>query len=474
MSFCKLSNDYIKDGHTPIDNIFLMKYMPTADDTFTKVYLYGLTLAFLGGENSMEKISLALKMPSEKILAAFKYWEEKGLVTITTSFPTGIMYHSAKNALPPIVKYNVKDYKTFVEEVSRLFPEKILSPNEITEYIELIRINKMEINAMLLIIKYCIDYKMGKVTSPYILAVASDWIKKGLTTEDAVNSHINSLEANSEAIRMIFHAIGLKREADIDDRQFFLKWTLEYGYNLDALLVAAKPQKRRGGMERLNRYVEELRNADAFTALEVAEFTKNKEKIYDLAINVVKNIGGYYASMDIVIDTYIVPWLAKGFTNEALLMIAKFCFLKNVRNLDGMNQMITRFFKLGLLDETSIDSYIEMQISIDKKIMAVFEKCNHMGLVSNRDREFYRTWMEWGFDDDMILFVAKLADKNPFPMQSINRNLALLHQKSVNTINDATNVLKEDNKYDTKESKPSNYSDEQLKNVLVDFETWEL
>lgn len=130
MSFCRLSSDYIKDGYTPIDNVFLLKYMPSADDTFTKVYLYGLTLAFLGeqSENTMEKISLALKMPEQKVLSAFKYWEEKGLVTISVSSPTEIMYHSAKNALPPIVKYNAKDYKTFVEEVSRLSQKKFFLP----------------------------------------------------------------------------------------------------------------------------------------------------------------------------------------------------------------------------------------------------------------------------------------------------------------------------------------------------------
>lgn len=474
MSFCRLSNEYIKEGYTPVDNIFMLNYLPDADSVDIKVYLYGLALALCQKEeNDIAKMALSLKLPEERIMSAFKNWEQKGLITISTTFPLRITYHSVKKALPPVIKYNAKQYHTFVEEVTRLFPEKILSPNELTEFIELIRLYKVDINAMLMIIKYCIDYKMGNVSTPYILAVANDWIKKGLTTEEQVNEHISNLEANSEAIRMILKSLGTKREADLEDRQYYLKWINEYNYNLDAILTAAKALKRKGGINRLDKYMEELKNASAFSAQEVAEYTKNKQNIYDLAINVVKNMGGYYASMDMVIETYIVPWLTKGFTNDALLTISKFCFLKNVRSLDGMEQMVNRFFKLGLVDMTGINNYIEKQIAIDEKITKIYEKCNHIGMVTNKDREFYHTWMEWGFDDEMILFVASMAKNNPFPMQSINRNLAILHQKNIAEINEAKEEL-EKKTFSKEQTKKANYTDEQLKKVLVDFETWEL
>lgn len=475
MFFCKLSSNYIKEGFTPIDNIFLLNYLPSADAMDTKVYLYGLTMAYIGSEdNSLAKIALSLKLTEEKIMSAFKYWEQKGLITISSTLPLKITYNSVKKALPPIVKYNTKQYNTFVEEVTRLFPEKILSPNELTEFIELIRLHNMEINAMLMIIKYCIDYKMGNVSTPYILAVANDWIHKGVITEQQVNEHINNLEANSEAIKMIFKTLSIKREADLEDRQFYLKWTKEYNYSLDAILTAARALKRKGGMKKLDTYIEELKNAEAFSSQEIAEYAKNKQNIYDFAINIVKNMGGYYASMDIVIETYIIPWLNKGFTQEALLTISKFCFLKNIRNLDGMEQMVNRFLKLGLMEKSAIDNYIEKQITIDTKITQIYEKCNHFGMVSNKDRELYHTWIEWGFDDEMILFVASMSKNNPFPMQGINRNLAILHQKNIAEINDAKTELEKKNSNKDIETKTVNYTDEQLKQVLVDFETWEL
>jgi hypothetical protein len=446
MSFCKLSNEYKKQGFTLIDNAFLLHFMPSADAVDVKVYLYGLTLAMLsdGEQNSLERLSLGLKLPEERIMSAFKYWQEKGLVSITATHPLSIVFNSPKTPQLPIIKYNAKEYSAFVEETARLFPDRVLTPNELTEFIELIRIYKIDVNALLMIMKYCIDYKEGKVSTSYILAVANDWIKKGLTDVEQVNEHICGLEANSEAVRMILKALGIKRQADLDDRQLFIKWTKEYGYQLDAILVAAKPQKRRGGMERLDRYIDELRAANAFSAEEVAAYNKNKAAVYDLAINIVKNIGGYYASMDIVIETYILPWLSKGFSYEGLLAIAKYCFLKGIKNLEGMDQLADRFFKQGLLNEESINNYIREQTETDQKITDIFEACNHSGLITNKEREFYRIWREWGFDDETILFVATLADKNPFPIQNINRNLALLYQNNIYDITSAKTLLEKD------------------------------
>ena len=290
----------------------------------------GLTLASLNEktENTLEKIAVALKLSEERVILAYKNWEQAGIISISKTLPIKITYNSVKNPIPNTVKYSAKKYKVFVEELTRLFPEKVLSPNEIAEYIELLRINKMEINAMLLIIKYCTEIKLGTCSTPYILAVANDWINRGLITEEKVNENIQELENNSECIRMILKSIGIKRDANLEDRQFYLKWTRDYKYNLDAILTAAKAQKRKGGMQKLNNYIEELKSINAFSSEEIATHTKNKQKIFDLSVNVVKNMGGYYASMDIVIETYINPWIAKGFTEKALLLIAKILFYK--------------------------------------------------------------------------------------------------------------------------------------------------
>lgn len=478
MGFIRLSNDYLREGYTQVDNVFLLRYLPEADSLDVKIYLFGLCAANQDSEeyNSLEKLALLLHISEERLLSGFAYWEEKGVVTLSKTQPITVSYTSVKRPLPPIIKYNAQKYKVFVEELNRLFPEKILTPNEYNALIETMALCNMEINAMLMIIQYCKDLGGDKASIPYILAVADDWIKQGLTTEKAVSERISELENNNQDIRAIFQALGLKRSADLEDRQLFLKWTAKYNYKLDAILVAAKAQKKRGGMKKLDEYIETLKKAEAYSAFEVSEFTKNREKVYDLSIRLSKELGTFYGSMDSVIENYVYPWLNLGFEEEALLKLANFCFLRNIRSFDGLHQTVMKFYKKGLTAEETIKQYVNNQLMADEKIREVFDKCGIFGVIGNKDRESYRTWLEWGFDENTILLVAEKHKNTAFPLQSVNRTLSSLYNKNITDYEGVKKYLAStEKKSDTANENyiKHQYTDEQIKNVLTAFDNWE-
>ncbi|MFA5449179.1 MAG: DnaD domain protein [Clostridia bacterium] len=456
MAFFTLGKDYIKDGYTQIDNIFLKSYLPQADPVDCKVYLYGLTLAAGGehSENSMQTIAYALRLTEERIAEAYRYWEQLGLVSMSKTHPIRIVYHSVKAPLTPVIKINAREYSTFVEEVARLFPDKVLTPNEITAYIELMRMHKMEINAMLMIIRYCLDAKSTAGT-PYILAVAADWAKQGITTEDAVNARIEELERNCEDVRAIFRTLGLKSEAALEDRQNYIKWTKEYKFQMDAILTAARSLKRRGGMGRLERLIEELKNAEIITAAEIAEYLKTKEENIALAAEIAKTLGTYYSSYDMIIETYLMPWQSKGFDSAALITVAKYCFLRNIRTLDGMNHTIDRFYRMGILTAEGVNSYIDQQAAIDNLIRDVLAAAGSSAFVTVRDREFYRTFVEvWGFDHNVIIVAANDAAGTVFPMAQINRTLARLKEHGITKPQEAKTFLEGEKKEKKNAPKP--------------------
>lgn len=486
MAFVTLGSDYVKSGYTAVDNVFLLSYLPYADALDVKIYLLGLAIASSGGEeeNSIEKMSMALRVEPDRITQGFRYWEEKGLVSLTKTAPYGVRYLSVKNPLRPVVKVNAEKYKVFCDEVIRLFPERILSPNEYNEYFELMHLYKVEINAMLLIMQYCKDLGGGKFSTPYILAVANDWVKQGLTTEKKVSEHIEELENNSESIRQIFSALGIKRGAGLEDRQLYLKWTKKYNYPLASVLAAAKSLKKRGGMEKLDETVEELNRFGAYSEQEVNEYLQKKESIRELAVDLAKTLGVYYGSTEPLIDNYVQPWLNRGFEAEALLKLAKFCFLRNIRSFDGLSQTVERFYKNGVLSAQGVESYVNKQLVIDEKIRAVFEKCNHFGTINNRDRECYKMWNEWGFSEEAILICAEKFSSAAFPVQAINRALSNLRMQNIFSAEDIKKALAEENakvksvgkteKQDTKSDYLTHqYTDEQLSAVLVNFNDWD-
>lgn len=473
----KLGGDYVKQAFTQVDNLFLSDYAPKANGDDVKVYLVGLMLASSGFDGDfIKKIGSVLKLTDERVMEGFAYWEKQGLAEIRGD---SVFYLSVKTPLPPIVRFNTQKFKVFTEETVRIFPDKILTPNEYNRYFEFMTSSGMEVNAMLLIMQYCKEQGGGRTSTDYVLAVAAAWAKDGLLKEKQIISRVEELEAYSEDLRLVFGALGVKRAPSFDDRQLFSSWQKEYSFTLNAILTAAKALKKRGGIERLDAYLKELSAARAMTASEIEEYAKNKQSVKELCVKICKNIGVYYANTDSVEEVYVMPWLGQGFDADALERLSKFCFLRNARDLESMSQMVKKFASLGIFSADDIDAYVARQVKLDEKIREVYAKCGYIGSISNRDRENYRAWEEWGFDEEVIFAVAeKFSDKN-FPMSSINRTLGELRNREIFTVNGANDYMKEEKSKTKPMPKDAGgyekhkYSEEQLKSAFVNFDNWD-
>ena len=479
MSVIKLSGEYIKQGFTQVDNVFLSDYLSSASGDEIKVYLAGLMLASNGEEGDIfAKISAQTKLSDVRVGECFAYWEKQGLVELKNG---NVFYLSVKSPLPPVVKFNAQKFKTFTEETVRIFPDKILTPNEYNRYFEFITAAGMDVNAMLLIMQYCKDLGGGKTSTDYVLAVASAWAKDGLLKEKQIVSRIEELETYSEALRLLFEALGIKRAPTFDDRQLFSSWQNNYGYTLDAVLTAARALKKRGGMDRLNDFMRELYGAQAVTAAEIAEYVANKQKVHDLCVKICKNVGVYYGNTESAEEVYVTPWLRLGFEPDALERISKYCFLRNARELESVNQMVLKFAKQGLFTENDIAAYVDRQIRLDEKIRAVYEKCGFVGPIRDKDRENYRDWEEWGFEPEAIFIVAEhFADKT-FPMSGINRTLGELKTHGLFTTESIKKYLEKNTSTSKNNAAPKDasgymkheYTEEQLKRAFVNFDNWD-
>ncbi|MGN0768005.1 MAG: DnaD domain protein [Christensenellales bacterium] len=473
----KLGGDYVKQAFTQVDNLFLSDYMPSANGDDVKIYLTGLMLASSGFDGDyVKKISSTLKITEERVTEGFAYWEKQGL---TETRGDSVYYMSVKTPLPPVVRFNTQKFKVFTEETVRIFPDKILTPNEYNRYFEFMTSSGMEVNAMLLIMQYCKEQGGGRTSTDYVLTVASAWAKDGLLKEKQIISRVEELEAYSEDLRLVFAALGIKRAPTFDDRQLFSSWQKEYGFTLNAILTAAKALKKRGGTERLDAYLKELSAARALTASEIEEYAKRKQSVRELCVKICKNIGVYYSNTDSVEEVYVMPWLGLGFDADALERLSKYCFLRNARDLESMNQMVNKFASLGIFSSDDIASYVDRQIKLDEKIRRVYSKCGYIGSISNKDRENYRAWEEWGFDEDVIFAVAEnFSDKN-FPMSSINRTLGELRNRGIFTVQGAIDYMKDEKGRTKTPSKDADgyekhmYSEEQLKHAFVNFDNWD-
>ncbi len=443
MSFCKYSTEYVASSQTEVDNIFINDYLPYAPSDYVKVYLFGLYMcgndsAF---DNNMETFSKRLNMSEEDIEKAFEYWQEQGLVQVLRTYPIEIRYIPLKNIINSTRLYKPEKYELFNSQAQELFAGKReISKTEYSEYYDFLERFHVEQEALLMIIKYCIDTKKSGVGYNYILTVAKNWANEGITTASQVEEKLISFEQKGQEIGAILNALGIKRNAYIEERNLVNKWLVELGFNLDVILYLARNLKKKGkaNFNSLDAVLIHYYELKLFSILEIEEFENNKKELYSLAKSINKSLGVYYESLDSEIENYILKWINWGFEKEVLIEIALYCFKNSIRTLEGMDSNVAKFYKLGIISMQAFENYVAGVVNTDKEIQSILDKLGLARKVNYLDRENYKTWTEsWKTSKELIDYGATLAQGKNSPIQYLGKILANWHDKGITTLAEA-------------------------------------
>lgn len=474
MGFCKFSAQSIINNKTEVDNIFINDFLPYAPENAVKVYLYGLYKCSSSSyDNTIESFSKVLKIPEDEILEIYRFWEAEGLVQVINSIPVEIRYMPLKNVVNNTKKYNVSKYGNFSDKAQEIIEGRMISPNEFSEYFDTIETFHIEPEAMLMIMKYCVNTKGGNVGYPYIIAVAKNWAYDGVRTVSDVEERLITYEQNSEELKLVLKALGTKRAVSIEERELYLKWTREFGFENNFIIEAIKQNKKPGSklsFSKLDEILTSYYEMKISSPQEIEQFESNRQNLIKFAKKVCKELGLYYESVDKIVETYISKWIAMGFSEGAILKIAQYCFSCSIRKFEGMNDYVKKFYKLGLLTEENLDDYFSKVIEEDQEIKEVLLALGLSRAVNSYDREFYKNWKyNWKMPKDVILFGASLSADKAQPMKYLSGILANWHEKNVGTVDQAKNFANpqsEERKVDGK-IKTRNYSKQDL-NALFD------
>lgn len=486
MSFCSFSSKLAMEGYTVIDNTFINEFLPQATGDDVRIYLFCLNMCNNPNveDNSLDTICKILSITQEQIKNSFAYWQEMGLVQIVSQNPYEIKFlpartHSGSNKLRKPEKY-----EDFNEQMNGVITGRMITPTEFNEYYSLIEVYHFEPEAVVLIAKYCTMLKSNAIGYPYILAVARDFAREGIKTVEAVEQKFLEQEQSSMEIKQILTALGLKREADIDERNLYLKWINSFGFTQGTIVEIAKLQKRKGGFIKLDELLTKFYEQKLFTIEEINNYSRKRDELFETAKNVCKTLGVYYQDYENVVDTYIADWSNKGYEKDALYFISNYCFKQSTRTLEGMNIVVSKFFKLGLISLESIEQYILAIIENDEQIKIILETLGLVRSVSSYDRDMYKTWLEdWNYNTEQILKVANFAKSRFSNISYINRILSTMNSMKLKTDAEIDKYLEGINysKSSTQNSTTSgqniishNYSQEQLSAVYDSLDDIEI
>lgn len=479
MSFCSYSSQLIIENKTAIDNLFITAFMPYAPSECVKVYLYGLFACNDSNEahNTIKEFSKALQMSEEDIESAFLFWQEQGLVQILDTIPFQVKYLPIKNAMQKHPKINEQKYSSFNLGAQEILSGRMITPNEYFEYYTTMDSLHIEQSAMLMIIKYCTDLKGENVGYPYILTVAKNWAKDGITTAKSVNEKLLGYEKQNEDLALILKAMGIKRNADTFERDLFEKWeAMGFLPNLIIYVVKSlKKAKNSVNFKYLDTILEKYYTMRLFSIQEIDEYENQKQEYLLLAKNICKNLGVYYENLEPVVENYIVTWKNMGYDDDTLINISNYCFKNSVRTLEYMDKQILKFYKLGIVNTKSLDEYFESVIEFENNIKTLLEDLGLSRNVNNFDRECYRNWKDnWNMPDELINKATSLAKDKPQPFIYMNKILSGWHENNVKTVEEADAFVPQKStttkqKYDTR-----TYTKSEINSLFTNLEEVEI
>ncbi len=470
MSFCAFSKEFNSSSDTRIDNKFILNYLPEATGDAVKVYLYGLLYCADGEEKTIDTFSQDVKLDREIVEDCFTYWEEFGLVDIISKEPFSVRYLPVKSA--NLRRYSPEKYSEFSKSLQVLFPSKMISTTEYQAYYEIMEEFGVKPQAMLMLIKYCIDLKGENISFRYIVKVARGFASRGITTTQKIENEISVYNVHTSSINQIFSIISPKKNPDIEDLDRYEKWTKELGFSLDAILLAAKRSKSKNTLK-LDREISALYGAKIFSTNEIDKYYDEKNKRIELAYEISRQLSVYTEVIDPVIENYVSPWQSMGYNDETLLFIANLCFKNGRRSFEKMDETISKFYSSGLVSLPSIAEYLKGLSSDDEFIKKILSFIGSERRPTDWDRQNLKVWRSWNFSDEMIEEAAKLSyGKTPAYINSILSNWKSQGVFSVDNIK----IVKPSGskkEFDNFEKYKRNYTKEELENIIDDIDSVE-
>ena len=248
----------IELGDTPIENIFINDYMPSADGTYVKVYLMGYKYAKDRQDFNNETLSKNLKLPLTDVLNAWNYWENEGIIikhetddeyNYIVEFVNLKQYY-VDNVYKHIHKINDKnnyvdndklistaknpEIKTMMEEIEDMLgrPLKI---NEKQKIVTWLNKYKTKPNVMTQAFSYSVNNKKVKRFS-YIESVVSAWYDAGVVDLDTMVEYLEKRNDRFSTFSRISKALGFNRTLTEAEMRTIDRWIDEWGFSMEMIL----------------------------------------------------------------------------------------------------------------------------------------------------------------------------------------------------------------------------------------------
>ncbi len=308
---------------TPIDNLFFLTYMPDADGTFVKVYLYGLMQCYHPSLRD-DVLSEALGVTEAQVRCAFVYWQAKGLVRILSDEPFEVEYLLAEQ--PAVTTATPIKYRAFLDSLHALLAPRTLELREIKAMYDCIELYGLDQATVLELASYCIEQKGKRVSTNYMLTVAQTWSEAGIVTPEQARAYLDAYRVKKHGASEVLRRWNKRRKPTQDEMDLYDRWQREWGFDAEAILAVC-PQLvgvANPTFQILNDRLFEMKEQSATTAAAIEQRSEQQGSAREFCRMVFARLGKVEVPSKTDV-AQIALFREKGVTKEAILAAADEC-----------------------------------------------------------------------------------------------------------------------------------------------------
>lgn len=343
---------------TPVDNVFITRFMPLAPELAVKAYIYGLML-LSGSGSQADDLSAALGCTDNDIRAAFAYWESVGLVKVLPGEPLQVQYLNIRNALAHgNIDTRDSERGEFVRNLQSILGTRMITGSELSKFYDWLDVFGFEEAAAAEIVRHCLDRKGARTSVSYMDAVARTLAGKGCLTHEAVMRQFEIEDSAVSGAAAILRRWRQTRPLTEDEIAMYRKWTEEWGFDneaIDAALTMAT-----AAMKPSFKYLDGTFDDWRRNGTSGAEILKQEDAVFELARQAFSR-AGLKSRPSSEQRREMRDWHIEKHMSAELILLAAELSAQDIHPYACMKRLINEWYSRGIASVSEANDYFESE-----------------------------------------------------------------------------------------------------------------
>lgn len=405
---------------TPVDNLFLLEHMPGAQGDHVKVYLYGLMHCYHPQqEMTIERMGQDLNLTEEEIMAAYRYWERRGLVHRISDKPPVFRYVNAKKLMFMDAQTDPA-YEAFAQAVHALFDNKRkLYGKEVSRCYEWVEQMNLSQDVVIRLLERMIELRGPKFSFDAAEKKAVELADAGAKNAGDVDVILDRDRKVLEGSRDVLRQFSLFREPTQPEMNLYRKWMVDWGYEPAAILAACEDTTngKQPSFKYLDGVLKDKREKIAAKKITAQALEKADDDAGLRALLKALNLPGVTVNPSTQAE---YARMRDMYPDDVILLAGRECAKRGCAFGD-VAKTLKAWHTKGLKTARDVADYMDQLGKYNDFVDQLYTVWGKISRSSAANCALVKKWQdEWHFTPEMIVYCAGYAKEAERPMPYLN------------------------------------------------------